>query len=74
MPVLASVSQSSFDADVYLEKLYRKELLPEAAVKELCEKAKELLLLEGNVRDVSAPVALVGDIHGQFYDLLEIFR
>lgn len=23
---------------------------------------------------ISAPVSLVGDVHGQFYDLLEIFK
>ena len=29
---------------------------------------------ESNVVHVRAPVTVVGDIHGQFYDLLEIFR
>ncbi len=27
-----------------------------------------------NVVHVRAPVTVVGDIHGQFYDLIEIFR
>lgn len=29
---------------------------------------------ESNVVHVRAPVTVVGDIHGQFYDLIEIFK
>lgn len=31
-------------------------------------------MLESNVVHIQAPVTVVGDIHGQFYDLLEIFK
>ncbi|KAJ3283564.1 putative serine/threonine protein phosphatase [Borealophlyctis nickersoniae] len=64
----------SWDLDLFISRLYGKHLLPEATVKELCEKVKEVLVREGNVRTVSAPCTLVGDVHGQFYDVLEIFR
>lgn len=40
----------------------------------LCLKLKEILIKESNVVYISSPVTVVGDIHGQFYDLIEIFK
>ena len=42
-------------------------------MQQLCEKAKEILMEEANVHQVPIPATVVGDIHGQFYDLLELF-
>jgi serine/threonine-protein phosphatase PPG1 len=43
-------------------------------IEAICAKTKELLMRESNVVHVRAPVTVVGDIHGQFFDLIEIFR
>jgi serine/threonine-protein phosphatase 6 catalytic subunit len=48
--------------------------LSERDLKQLCEKAKEIFIEESNVQNVSAPVIICGDIHGQIYDLLELFK
>ncbi len=40
----------------------------------LCEKGKEVISKESNVAVVKAPVTICGDIHGQFHDLLELFK
>ena len=69
MPCTASV-----DLDQCIERLYKKELLADTVVEAICAKAKELLMKESNVVHISAPVTVVGDIHGQFFDMIEIFK
>ncbi|KAL3110033.1 hypothetical protein niasHT_015636 [Heterodera trifolii] len=62
------------DIDRQIEVLMRCECLTEQEVKVLCSKAREIILQEGNVQRVDAPVTICGDIHGQFHDLKELFR
>ena len=56
-----------------IETLRACKIIPESAVQSLCAKAKEILSEEENVHHVPIPATVVGDIHGQFYDLLELF-
>jgi len=53
--------------------MIHKKLFTEQEVKELCEKATKILVNEPNVVKVPVPVTICGDIHGQYYDLLELF-
>ncbi|KCV68080.1 serine/threonine-protein phosphatase 2A catalytic subunit B [Fonticula alba] len=62
------------DLDECIERITRLELLDISLINFLCESMKELLLREPNVVHISAPVTVVGDVHGQFYDVLEIFK
>ncbi|BDD56609.1 hypothetical protein MPDQ_000047 [Monascus purpureus] len=62
------------DLDEAIALLRSCRLIPEAQVRELCYKARELLIEEANVVLVDAPVTICGDIHGQFHDLMELFR
>ncbi|KAL9125589.1 MAG: hypothetical protein Q9217_005229 [Psora testacea] len=60
--------------DEWLEKAMQNKYLPEPVMKKLCEICKEYLMEESNIQPVSTPVTVCGDLHGQFYDVLELFR
>ena len=62
------------DLEAWLGKLSSGTPLAEPEVKHLCEKAREVLMDESNVQPVAAPVTVCGDIHGQWHDLMELYR
>ena len=65
---------SHADLDREISQLRECKFLAEAEVKALCEQAKAILMEEWNVQPVRCPVTVCGDIHGQFYDLIELLR
>ena len=65
---------STSDLDQMIATLRRCEVLKESEVKLLCSKAMEILVEESNVQRIDSPVTICGDIHGQFYDLQELFK
>lgn len=65
---------STNDLDRLISKMYDCKLLTDKEVKFVCEKSKEILSSEGNIVRVRSPVTVCGDIHGQFYDLIELFK
>jgi len=72
--VLSQCDNIMSDLDRAIVQLRACRPIPEPQVRELCYKARELLIEEGNVVSVDAPVTICGDIHGQFHDLMELFR
>ena len=60
--------------DAWIDQLMECKQLSEDQVRQLCEKAREILSEESNVQPVSSPVTVCGDIHGQFHDLIELFQ
>lgn len=62
------------DVDHWIEIAKECKYLPENDLKKLCDLVCDILLEESNVQPVSTPVTVCGDIHGQFYDLEELFR
>jgi len=55
-----------------LERIRREEVLEERIVRQVCKQVEEVLLGESNLLILSSPIVLVGDIHGQFYDVLKL--
>ena len=64
----------AYNPDTWIEQLTECNALPERDMKNLCERVRTILLEESNVQPVSSPVTICGDIHGQFWDLLELLR
>jgi len=62
------------DLDKQIDHLKQCKPLSEAEVKQLCERAREILMEESNVQAVRCPVTVCGDVHGQFHDLIELFQ
>lgn len=65
---------SNADLDRQIELLRRCECIKESEVKALCQRAMDILMEESNVQAVQVPVTICGDIHGQYYDLQELFK
>ena len=65
---------ATFDPDKWLATVMECQHLPEPDMKVLCERVRSILLEESNIQPVSTPVTICGDIHGQFWDLLELLR
>ncbi len=47
--------------------------LPECQLRQLCAKTRELFLTQPSLLELRPPLTIVGDIHGQYTDLLRIF-
>ena len=66
--------KTSYNIDGYIEKLLNFQILAENEVKEVCKLSQEILANENNIVEVTTPVTICGDIHGQYSDLLELFK
>ena len=58
------MASMKLNLDECIERVSRLELLGEDLVRPLCESLKEILVSESNVQHISAPVTVVGDVHG----------
>ena len=79
-PVAAG--STAFDVDKIIEKLLevrgkrpgKTVNLLESEIRQLCLKSKEIFTSQPILLELEAPIKIVGDIHGQYYDLLRLFE
>ena len=62
------------NVDTCLATLRAGECVSEQELRQLCQYVSELLMEESNVQPVLSPVTIVGDLHGQFFDLLNLLQ
>jgi len=48
--------------------------LAESEIRGLCVKAREIFISQPILLELEAPIKIVGDIHGQYFDLLRLFE
>ncbi|KAK2951841.1 putative Serine/threonine-protein phosphatase PP2A-1 catalytic subunit [Blattamonas nauphoetae] len=60
--------------DQCIESLMNFKMLSERDMKHIVQKGIEIVSKEPNVVPVPAPCTVVGDIHGQLHDLMELFE
>lgn len=58
--------------DEWFATLRSGRCLSEADFRSLCTIVSDIMMEEPSVRQVPLPVAICGDIHGQFFDLLNV--
>ncbi|CAF1085281.1 unnamed protein product [Adineta ricciae] len=67
-------SNTNGDIDRWIEWIKDCKYLPETDFKQLCTIISDIFFEESNVQPVFSPVTICGDLHGQYYDVQELFR
>jgi len=71
-----------FESTIFIDKIILKlvknkdkktNILTEKEIQFLCRKCKKILAQQDILLNLSSPIKVCGDIHGQFYDLLRLF-
>eukprot|EP01043_Picozoa_sp_COSAG02_P017256 COSAG02_NODE_778_length_17288_cov_102.024725_14_plen_80_part_00 len=73
------MASSSLDLDELIARLLsfkpdkRTACLTEEELRAVCDECRELLLSQPSLLELAAPIRVLGDIHGQYNDLLRLF-
>jgi len=81
-PVAGAVTSTKVDIDRIIERLLevrgkrpgKQVNLTETEIRHLCNKSRDVFISQPILLELEAPIKIVGDIHGQYYDLLRLFE
>lgn len=59
---------------IFEDRLKGGDMLNEQEIEIICAKVIEIFINEPNIVSIPSPAQVCGDIHGQFFDLLNIFK
>ena len=62
------------DPKELLQKVRTGSPVSESEVRAVCSRLEEVLASENNLLRLEAPINIVGDVHGQLYDVIKIFE
>lgn len=77
------VQENTFDIESIIQRILKEAVQPTPGkgfclrnheVIQICKEAREVFMQDENLMRVKAPVKIVGDIHGQFQDLIRMFN
>lgn len=68
-----TVDLSGVTASSLREEVTNGKHIDESLLSAICDKLKEILVGEPNVLFLQSPITVVGDIHGQLFDLFKMF-
>lgn len=77
-----AASNQAFNVDAIIDKLLEVRgskpgkivQLTEGDIKSLCLKSRDIILAQSALLELEAPIKIVGDIHGQYHDMLRLFE
>lgn len=59
-----NINSKFSDLDRQIGLLKSCECIKESEVRDLCNMARDILLNESNIQNISSPITICGDIHG----------
>lgn len=79
---MAAAEEVTLDVDAVIKQLlevrggrpHKQVQLAESDIRALCIKSRDIFISQPVLLEVEAPIKIVGDIHGQYYDLLRLFE
>jgi len=74
--------KAAFDIDSVIQQLLavrsarpgKEVMLPERQITQLCHASRDVFISQPILLELEAPLKIVGDVHGQYYDLLRLFE